>query len=334
MKGGSLSRVPSPRHNLPSSVSFSSPRPLGSPGGISSLLLLLLLLGLLFAFPLCGSHSGFSPREMGLEHGTDPQTLHPSPGRGEVLSWLLWESPRPLPTGLVAGAFLGIRGRRGELGLQHWSCGSAPERLLGGTFRTQDGAGSWAGAAGAVPAPPERGHRASPVPVPAASTVPAPLGALEVTFPGTGIRPTSGMLDTVPQQAPQRALGWARGRPCPSLPRLRHRAGRVPQLKPLPEITHPEVALAGHPRGSRILWHRLSSRSPSGLSVYFVWLGNSCGWSPSGRVSWGRALSSALGDIRLLQSRLSQLPVCKTPTEELRTAQRCLNEDITVPVSQ
>lgn len=172
------------------------------------------------------------------------------------------------------------------------------------------------------------------MPVPAASTVPAPLGALEVTFPGTGICPASGMLDTVPQQTPQRALGWARGRPCPSLPRLRQRLGRVPQLKRLPRITQPEVALAGHPRGSRILWHSLSSRSPSGFSAYFVWLGNSCGWSPSGRVSWGRALSSALGGVQLLQSRLSPLPVCKIPTEELRPSQRCLNEDITVPVSQ
>lgn len=45
----------------------------------------------------------------------------------------------------------------------------------------------------------------------------------------------------------------------------------------------------------------------------------------------GRALSSALRDV---QSRLSQLPMCKTPTEELRTPQRCFNEDITIPTSQ
>lgn len=54
---------------------------------------------------------------MGLEHSTDPQTLHPSPGLGEVPSWLLWESLRSLPTGVVAGAFLGIRERRGAVGV-------------------------------------------------------------------------------------------------------------------------------------------------------------------------------------------------------------------------
>lgn len=132
------------------------------------------------------------------------------------------------------------------------------------------------------------------------------------------------------QECWQRALGWARGRPCPFL----HASGRVPQLKRLPKITHPEVAVAGHPQGSQLLGHSVSSRCPSGFSLYFVCL-----------VIPVAGVLLAVYPREGLFPRLSVISSCrraaflsswcaKAPTEELRTSQRCFNEDIAVPIGQ
>lgn len=72
-----------------------------------------------------------------------------------------------------------------ELGLQHWSLGRIPKRVVGGTFRNKDEAGTWDRSAGDMLALPRVGmrHRAAPMSVPVASTVPDTLIALEVTAP-------------------------------------------------------------------------------------------------------------------------------------------------------
>lgn len=151
-----------------------------------------------------------------------------------------------------------------------------------------------------------------PVPVHTASTTPAPLRALEVTFPGTGICPTPGMnAGRGAPAGPAESPGLGQGQTLPFPPTAPEGLGCVPQLQRLPKITHSEVAVAGHPQGSQMPWHSVSSRCPSRFSVYFVWLGHACGWSPSGRVSLEGLFPrlSAMSRAAFLSSRCARPPL-------------------------
>lgn len=179
----------------------------------------------------------------------------------------------------------------GSASLELWECSrKAPQRdvQIPGWSR-ELGWSSWG------PASPTR-VRAQSIPsaVPSASSVPAPL---------RGHRDLShlGMLAESP--------GLGQGQTLPFPPRLR-------------TCPTAQTSSQDHPPRGGCGWTSPGLTAPGAqrelpvsfwILPVFCLLGNSCGWSPSGRVSSGRALSSALCDIQLPQSCLSQLLVCKGP---------------------
>ena len=180
-----------------------------------------------------GPIRGFSPREMELEDGIDPEAVHPSPGLVEVPSWLPRGTqagglralcplgPWPVATQGAQPPAPGEGEEEGELGLHRWSHGSAPERLVGGTFRNKDEAGTWDSWGRASPASMGTA-RSGPNAYPRCQHCPCSThssgGHCSL---GQGPIPPWGTPGIVPQQPPRlcrEPWGCARGRPCPSLP--------------------------------------------------------------------------------------------------------------------
>ncbi|XP_051629786.1 uncharacterized protein LOC127463863 isoform X2 [Manacus candei] len=179
---------------------------------------------------LCIPHRGWD-RSQGCASltgdGIDPGAVHPSPGMGSIPRLCIlhqgWDQSQGCASlaragraaqparggGSGASPLLGIsaprpRARRGQLGLCWWSSGIAPKGLVGGIFRTQDGAGSWDGAVGTLQCPQGQG--------------PALPQCLSPLPHGSSGGPRRGDTGHGAPAAPREPWGWARARPCPSLP--------------------------------------------------------------------------------------------------------------------
>ncbi|XP_027487509.1 uncharacterized protein LOC113940552 isoform X2 [Corapipo altera] len=223
--------------------------------------------------------------------GINPKVVHPSPGLAELPSqlrgWLRGLcppghlSPQAQGKKRAAGAVLvelrdrSQRARRRDIRNPGWS------RELG-----------WS--SGDTPVPPRARAQPSPSACPS-----CPMVALEVLAVRTR--------DTVPQQPPREPWGWARARPCPSLPVEGSHSSNTLLRSPTQRgrrLDGPGGGLTGS-----LAWWELSPRA-SGSSAYSLWIGDPRGRSLSCCVSSGRALSRR---IQAGKSRLSQLPVCETP---------------------